>query len=102
MRTRPYPLVLAVLVVGPGLAGCSMSLAADDVATAAEDALEAQIGARPDIVCLEDLAAEEGAETRCTLTAGDDPAEYGVTVTVTAVDGTDAEFDVEVDGQPLG
>ncbi len=37
-----------------------------------------------------------------TLTAGDDPTEYGVTVTVTAVDGGDAEFDVEVDGEPQG
>ena len=102
MRNRRNLLVLAVLLLGPGLTGCSMSLAADDVATAAEDALEAQIGARPDIVCPDDLAAEEGAETRCTLTAGDDPEEYGVTVTVTAVDGSDAEFDVEVDAEPLG
>ena len=99
-RRRTF--LLAVPLLALGLAGCAATVAADDVATAAEDALEQQVGARPDIVCPGDLEAEVGAETRCTLTAGDDPTEYGVTVTVTAVDGGDAEFDVEVDQQPQG
>jgi hypothetical protein len=94
--------LFAVPVLALGLTACGLSVAADEGATAAEDALEEQVGARPDIVCPDDLEAEVGAETRCTLTAGDDPAEYGVTVTVTAVDGGDAEFDVEVDQQPQG
>jgi len=85
-----------------GLAACSSTkvLTADTVATSAEDALEEQIGARPDISCPDDVEAEVGAETRCTLTAGDDPTEYGVTVTVTSVEGSNATFDVEVDEQP--
>ena len=95
---------LALLVAVPsavlGLTACTATLASDDVATQAENALEEQIGARPDIVCPEDLDAEVGAETRCTLTAGDDPTEYGVTITVTAVDGTEAQFDIEVDEEP--
>ena len=70
--------------------------------TSAEDALEEQVGVRPDISCPDDLEAEVGAETRCTLTAGDDPTEYGVTVTVTSVEGDDANFDVEVDDAPAG
>ena len=89
--------LIAVPVLALGLTACGLTVAADEVATAAEDALEEQVGTRPDIVCPEDLEAEVGAETRCTLTAGDDPTDYGVTVTVTAVDGGDAEFDVEVD-----
>ena len=94
--------LIAVPVLALGLTACGLTLPADDVASQAENALEEQVGARPDIVCPEDLEAEVGAETRCTLTAGDDPAEYGVTVTVTAVDGGEAEFDVEVDRQPQG
>ena len=97
------PRHLALLVAAPlllPLAGCGSTLSAGDVETEAEDALEEQVGTRPDISCPEDLEAEVGAETRCTLTAGDDPTKYGVTITVTAVDGADAEFDIVVDGQP--
>jgi hypothetical protein len=77
------------------------TLSADEVATTAEDALEQQVGTRPDITCPEELAKEEGATTRCTLTGGDDPVEYGVTVTVTSADG-DTRIGVEVDDEPLG
>jgi hypothetical protein len=95
--------LIAVPVLLLGLAGCGAgSLAAEDVATGAEDALEQQVGERPDISCPEDLPAEVGAETRCTLTAGGDPTEYGVTVTVTSVEGDTANFDVQVDEQPQG
>jgi hypothetical protein len=97
---RRMRLLVATPLLALGLAGCSSSLAANDVEEGAEDALEEQIGARPDISCPEDLEAKVGAETRCTLTAGDDPTEYGVTVTVTSVDGDTVNFDVEVDGEP--
>jgi hypothetical protein len=98
---------LGLLVAPPllllGLAACGAgSLAADDVASSAEDALEEQFGVRPDISCPEGLEAEVGAEARCTLTSGEDPAEYGVTVTVSSVEGETANFDVQVDEQPLG
>ena len=76
------------------------TLTAAEVATAAEDALEQEVGSRPDITCPEGLDEEEGASTRCTLTAGDDPVEYGVTVTVTAV-GKSTKIDVQVDEEPL-
>jgi hypothetical protein len=99
---RRLALLVAVPLVGLGLTACTATLASDDVATQAETALEEEVGARPDIVCPEDLEAEVGAETRCTLTAGDDPTEYGVTVTVTSVDGDQATFDVVVDDEPTG
>ena len=109
MFRRLGSLALAPLLLA-GVAACSVSvtsntttrLPAADVATGAEDALEKQVGARPDVSCPDDLEAEVGAETRCTLTAGGDPTEYGVTVTVTAVEGTDAEFDIVVDEEPMG
>ena len=99
---RRLPLLVAVVLLGLGLAACSMTLARAEVATKAEEALEAEVGSRPEISCPEDLEAKVGAETRCILTAVDDPTEYGVTITVTAVDGSDAEFDIAVDDEPVG
>lgn len=75
------------------------TLTAAEVATAAEDALEQEVGTRPDITCTEGLAKEEGASTRCTLTGGDDPVEYGVTVTVTEADDP-TRIGVQVDDEP--
>ncbi len=98
---RRLLLVLSAPVLGAGLAACGNVVPADDVATAAEDSLEQQVGIRPDVTCPEDLEAEVGAETRCTLTVDGDPEEYGVTVTVTAVEGEEAQFDVVVDDRPL-
>ncbi len=101
MSRRPR-LLVAIPLLAVGLAACSASsLAADDVAEAAEEALEAQVGARPDVSCPEDLQAEVGAETRCTLSVDGDPEEYGVTVTVTSVEDETANFDVRVDEQPV-
>jgi hypothetical protein len=98
---RRLRLLIAVPALLLGLAACGSNVVtAEETAEKAEDALEEQIGTRPDINCPDDLEAEEGAETRCTLTAGDDPTEYGVTVTVTSVDGETVNFDVEVDGEP--
>ena len=41
-------------------------------------------------------------KTRCTLTGGDDPTEYGVSIKVTEVDGDNAKFDIQVDEKPQG
>ena len=86
-----------------GLAACGPNfLTADAVANGAEDALEAEVGARPDVSCPEGLKAEVGATIRCTLAVGEDPHTYGVTVTITSVEGDTAHFDVEVDTEPTG
>jgi hypothetical protein len=86
-----------------GLAACGAGvLEASTVEEGAADALEEQVGIRPEVSCPDDLDAEVGASTRCTLTAPGDPTEYGVTVTVSSVDGDTANFDVQVDDQPLG
>jgi hypothetical protein len=97
---RPLVAVPVFLLLLAGCGSGSGSLSAETVATGAEDALEKQVGERPDIECPEELPAEVGAETRCTLTAGTDPTTYGITVTVTSVEGDTANFDVEVDEQP--
>jgi hypothetical protein len=56
-------------------------------------------GKQVDEVSCPDLAAEVGATQRCTLKAGADT--YGVTVTVTTVQGTDVKFDIQVDQTPI-
>lgn len=58
--------------------------------------LEEEVGQRPDkIDCPGDLAGKVGETMRCTLSAGTD--EIGLTVTVTEVEGTSMNFNVEVD-----
>jgi hypothetical protein len=94
----------AIPLLFAGLVACGSTppLKADTVAASAEDALEKQIGTRPSITCPDDVEAKIGQKARCTLTAGDDPTKYGVTVTVTSVEGKKAAFDVKVDEQPQG
>ena len=95
---RPLLLASAVLV----LTGCGAdSIPAEEVADEAATLLEREVGVRPQIVCPDAVPAEVGASTRCTLTAGDDPTEYGVTVTVAAVEDGEPEYSVEVDREPL-
>lgn len=73
----------------------------EDVAEQASLELEQQIGRAPDdLTCSEDLPAEVDSSIRCELTDGGQT--YGVTVTTTAVEGSDVEFDVLVDEQPGG
>jgi Domain of unknown function (DUF4333) len=95
------PLLAVVPFLLPVLTACGADvLAAEDVATTAEDALKEERGTRPDISCPEGLPAEVGAAIRCVLTAGNDPATYGVRITVTSVDADDVRFEVAVDEQP--
>ncbi len=102
MVRPPAPLVLAALVA-LATSGCgTATVPSREVATAAEQALEQQVGSRPDITCPHDLEAEVGATTRCTLTADGLDGTYGVTVRVTSVTGGKAHFDVQVDDQPQG
>lgn len=55
-------------------------------------------GKQVDEVSCPDLPATVGASQRCTLKAGGDT--YGVTVTVTSVQGSDVKFDIAVDQTP--
>jgi hypothetical protein len=91
------PRLAALPLLVLGLAGCGAgTVAADDVAEQAEIALEEELGIRYEISCPDDLPAEVGAETRCTLSA-DDETELGVAITVTSVEGDTVNFDVDVD-----
>jgi hypothetical protein len=95
---RSLVLLLPLLPV----AGCGAATTpAEEVAAAVETLLEEQAGVRPEVVCPDEVRVEEGASTRCTLTAGDDPTEYGVTVTVETVEDDEPTYLVAVDRDPL-
>lgn len=70
----------------------------DDVARSVSNQVAATVGARPESVSCPDLRAQVGASQRCTLVTGTDT--YGVTVTVTGVQGSDVRFDIQVDRTP--
>ena len=75
-------------------------VSADQVAQKSSDALAALVGQVPDdLTCTEGLPARVDASIRCTLTDGG--TSYGVTATVTSVQGDQVGWDVLVDDQPL-
>lgn len=69
------------------------------VASEISDRLGEQIGRKPEAVtCPDNLKGVEGATLQCDLTDGAET--YGVTVTVTQIDGGDVNFDFKVDDHP--
>jgi len=68
-----------------------------NVAQSVFDQLAAN-GKQVNEVSCPDLAASVGASERCRLKSGTQT--YGVTVTVTSVQGTDVKFDIQVDQTP--
>ncbi len=110
ITSLPARRLVASVVGGLLLAGCSVSiggadsLAPDELVQQLDPQLQELKGAGAevdDLGCDGDLAAEVDAEQRCHFTDvnGD---RYGLTVTVTDVDGSDVAFDLAVDpGQTL-
>jgi hypothetical protein len=79
--------------------GSAGTISAADLASAAADALEEQVGSRPEIDCGEvDIVPEEGRTVYCTLIDGG--AEYETTVTFASVDGEQWSIDVQVAPEP--
>ncbi|MDF9714576.1 DUF4333 domain-containing protein [Nocardioides sp. ChNu-153] len=88
--------VVAALLLG----GCSSQVAQDDVEDQITEQLTEVVGQEPaDVDCPDDLEAEEGATMTCVLTAEDDTT-IDVGVEVTAVDGDDVSFDIQVADEP--
>ncbi|MGW1680580.1 DUF4333 domain-containing protein [Saccharopolyspora sp. NPDC002376] len=89
------------------LTGCSASfsvggntLSTETLETQITEQLTKTVGQAPDSVsCANPLKAEVGESERCELTAAD--TRYGVTVTVTSVEGDKAKFDIQVDNEPM-
>ncbi|MEH3033215.1 MAG: DUF4333 domain-containing protein [Aeromicrobium erythreum] len=100
MRRLPLLIVPLVAVAACSFsAGTTKSVDGDTVAEKVKTQLTKQVGTAPDSVeCPDDLKAEKGATTRCTLTAAGDT--YGVTVTTTSAEGRDVRFSIKVDDTP--
>ncbi|WP_299056122.1 DUF4333 domain-containing protein [uncultured Nocardioides sp.] len=100
-RTLPSRLALAAgatLALGL-LGGCASTVSAGDVEEQITSQLTEQVGTEPENVdCPDDLEAEEGATTTCTLEA--DGEEYDVAIEVTGVDGDNVNFSIQVADQP--
>ena len=99
-------LVLAALLVGGGLflAACSSekTVSQEDVEQEASSQLADQTGESiSDVSCPGDLKAEVDETMECDLTLEGDDTVYPVTITVTSVDGDQANFSIEV-GDPSG
>ena len=96
--------VAAGLVV---LGGCSASVSIggdDSIDTSTlerkvSNALERSVGRAPEVVdCPDELTAEKGESTRCTLT--DSGETYGLTVTVDRANDDSYSLDIQVDARP--
>lgn len=81
--------------------GAALEISAEKLAAAAADALEGEIGTRPQIDCGDlNLTIYEGRKTYCQLIDSSTGAEYEVTISVTSIDGEAFEFDVQVANTP--
>lgn len=102
MRTLWVRLAVLCAACTAVVVGCSSGpprVAKSDLAEEIGKQLEQQVGRAPDSVrCPEDLKGEVGTKERCELKDGSDT--YGVTVTVTGVEGADIKFDIKVDDKP--
>jgi Domain of unknown function (DUF4333) len=81
------------------LGGCSSDKVVkhDKLADQVKSSLEKSVGAKSKGVdCPDDLKGKKGASTRCTIETLDGK-KYGVTVTVTSVDGNNIKFTSQVD-----
>ncbi|GAA1240572.1 DUF4333 domain-containing protein [Prauserella halophila] len=84
-----------------GLTGCSAQVESDELEKQVKSSLEESTGNEAKgVECPDDLEAETGATTRCTLTAMDG-TRLGVSVEVTSVEDSQAKFEIEVDDAPM-
>jgi serine protease Do len=97
----------ALVVLVLALSGCSFQLSVglgkemskDELERSITDSLEREAGRRPDAVeCPSGIKAEVGESIRCVLTDGQD--RFGLTATVTEVNGERAGLDIQVDTAP--
>ncbi|MCK2022636.1 DUF4333 domain-containing protein [Microbacterium sp. kSW2-24] len=106
MRTSRLAILTAAAgLLATALTGCTFSASAtaspDDIATLAEDALEAEIGQRPEIDCGDDsIPLKEDSVVPCLLTDPASGAEFDADVTLTKVDGINVTVSVQVADAP--
>lgn len=103
MRERVLtPMIIGVAAVCLLLSGCgAAAVSKADLEQKIKTQLTAQVKQEPDsIECPGALEAKVGATQKCVLTEG--ATKLGVTVTVTSVEGSNVNFSIKVDDQPMG
>lgn len=99
MKRSGIACVLAAVALGVGCGSATVSKG--QVEEQAKKALATVVGREPeDITCPSNLDAKVGATIRCVLSDGG--KQWGVTVTVTQVDGSDVKFNTVVDENAIG
>ncbi|GAB3225960.1 hypothetical protein GCM10027447_15790 [Glycomyces halotolerans] len=100
-KLAALPLALAFIGVSACTAEAGPTVSGESLAEAAEDALEAEIGSRPDIDCGDEaIIVSMDKEVECLLTDPSSGNEYDATVTFTGVDGDSWDIGVEVASEP--
>ncbi|MCY7413170.1 MAG: DUF4333 domain-containing protein [Salinibacterium sp.] len=105
MHTRIAQSLILFAAAATLLTGCSVTgtPTADpaDVAATAADALEQQVGSRPEMDCgTTTIEIVEGAVVDCVLTDPETGLEYDAPVTISEVDGLDYVVNVQVAAKP--
>ncbi|MEO3785476.1 DUF4333 domain-containing protein [Actinocorallia sp. B10E7] len=103
MRTFLAPALLGAALL-TGLTACEFSVGdtkviASDVEQQIKDKLGTQVGGIQDVTCPGDLPGEVGSTLTCTMVTGDGTSRT-VNVTVTSVEGSQVNFDMEA--PPVG
>ncbi|MDO8733202.1 MAG: DUF4333 domain-containing protein [Actinomycetota bacterium] len=112
MKRHFAPIVVAAAFASVLLAGCSasvdiggQSITSDELSSQVTSALAGEmkvdVDKVPTITCPEDLDAKVGATTTCLLQDETSGKDYDVAVKVTSVDGSKAQFSIEVASQPV-
>lgn len=107
MRDKRILVAASSIVASFGIAACSASVSANltvpaaQVADTAEDALEEEIGRRPEIDCgSKQIALTDGEQVACVLTDPETGSLFDADVTISGVDGTDYIVTVQVADTP--
>ncbi|MDT5010987.1 MAG: hypothetical protein QOH57_2604 [Mycobacterium sp.] len=99
IKGKPFEVVVTITSVDPVNYEMVETVDKNDVAGVVSDRLAEQVGRKPDsVTCPENLQGKVGATVRCELVG--DGEKYGVTVTVTSVEGGTVNFDFKVDDTP--
>ncbi|MFZ2964217.1 MAG: hypothetical protein WA006_05980, partial [Rhodoglobus sp.] len=105
MSIRTVSTIATVALAAALLAGCTtvtLTAQAEDIAATAEDALEQQVGSRPEIDCgTGEVELEVGLVLDCVLTDPASGEQFEAPVTIEAIDGANYTVGVQVGDAPI-
>lgn len=96
---RPAAIAAAAVALVLGLAGCTSTVAKDDVASSIKTKLDEQKVGAGAVTCPADLTAEVGQSVRCEFQVEGQPVD--AIATVKSVDGNTANYDITTEARPV-